>query len=287
MIPEIGQFALVLALCLALVQATLPLLGAAQGRPEWMALARPAAAGQFVFVAIAFGTLEYAFMTNDFSVEFVALHSNSALPAFYKFTAAWGGHEGSMLFWITVLAIWTMAVAAGSRSQPAEFSSRVLGVLGIVSCGIIAFALLTSNPFVRLTPAVADGNDLNPLLQDPGMIFHPPMLYLGYVGVAVPFSFAIAALLTGRLDKDWAKWTRPWTVAAWLFLTVGITLGSWWAYYELGWGGWWFWDPVENSSFMPWLMTTALLHSLAVTERRGIFKSWTDRKSTRLNSSHT
>jgi cytochrome c-type biogenesis protein CcmF len=275
MIPEVGQFALILALCLALIQATLPLVGAARGRPEWMALARPAAAGQFVFVVLAFGILEYAFLNDDFSVAFVAEHSNSALPVFYKFTAAWGGHEGSMLFWITVLAVWTLAVAAGSRSQPEEFSSRVLGVLGIISSGIIAFSLLTSNPFSRLTPAVADGNDLNPLLQDPGMIFHPPMLYLGYVGVAVPFSFAVAALLTGRLDKDWAKWTRPWTVMAWLFLTIGITLGSWWAYYELGWGGWWFWDPVENSSFMPWLMTTALLHSLAVTERRGIFKSWT------------
>ncbi len=194
---------------------------------------------------------------------------------FYKATAAWGGHEGSMLLWITVLAVWTMAVAAGSRSQPQEFASRVLGVLGIVSAGIIAFALLTSNPFTRLIPAPADGNDLNPLLQDPGMIIHPPTLYLGYVGVAVPFAFAVAALLTGRLDKDWARWTRPWTIVAWMFLTAGITLGSWWAYYELGWGGWWFWDPVENSSFMPWLMTTALLHSLAVTERRGIFKSWT------------
>ncbi len=275
MIPEIGQFALVLALCLALVQATLPLLGAARGRVDWMALARPAAAGQFVFVAIAFGILEYAFLVDDFSVAFVAEHSNSALPAFYKFTAAWGGHEGSMLLWITVLAVWTLAVAAGSRSQPEAFASRVLGVLGIVSAGIIAFSLFTSNPFLRLTPAAADGNDLTPLLQDPGMIFHPPMLYLGYVGVAVPFSFAVAALLTGRLDKNWAKWTRPWTVMAWLFLTIGITLGSWWSYYELGWGGWWFWDPVENSSFMPWLMTTALLHSLAVTERRGIFKSWT------------
>ena len=275
MIPEIGQFALVLALCLALVQATLPLLGAWRGRPEWMALARPTAAGQFVFVAIAFGILEYAFLTDDFSVEFVAQHSNSALPGFYKFTAAWGGHEGSMLFWITVLAIWTMAVAAFSRSQPEEFVSRVLGVLGIVSAGILAFALLTSNPFLRLLPPVADGNDLNPLLQDPGMIIHPPMLYLGYVGMSVPFAFAVAALLTGRLDKNWAKWTRPWTVAAWVLLTCGITLGSWWSYYELGWGGWWFWDPVENSSFMPWLMATALLHSLAVTERRGIFKSWT------------
>jgi cytochrome c-type biogenesis protein CcmF len=275
MIPEFGQLALALALCLALVQATLPLVGAARGRADWMAMARPAAAGQFVFVAIAFGALEYTLLTDDFSVSFVASHSNSALPMFYKATAAWGGHEGSMLLWITVLAVWTMAVAAGSRSQPQEFASRVLGVLGIVSAGIIAFALLTSNPFTRLAPAPVDGNDLNPLLQDPGMIIHPPTLYLGYVGVAVPFAFAVAALLTGRLDKDWARWTRPWTIVAWVFLTAGITLGSWWAYYELGWGGWWFWDPVENSSFMPWLMTTALLHSLAVTERRGIFKSWT------------
>ncbi len=267
MIPEIGQFSLVLALCLALVQATLPLAGAATGRSDWMALARPAAAGQFVFIVIAFATLEYAFLNDDFSVLFVAQHSNSALPAFYKFTAAWGGHEGSMLFWITVLAIWTLAVAAGSRSQPEEFASRVLGVLGIVSAGIIAFALFTSNPFIRLAPTPADGNDLNPLLQDPGMIIHPPTLYVGYVGMAVPFAFAVAALLTGRLDKNWAKWTRPWTVAAWIFLTCGITLGSWWSYYELGWGGWWFWDPVENSSFMPWLLATALLHSLAVTER--------------------
>jgi len=275
MIPEFGQLALALALCLALVQGTLPLVGAARGRADWMAVARPAAAGQFVFVAIAFGALVYAFLSDDFSVLFVAQHSNSALPVFYKATAAWGGHEGSMLLWIAVLAVWTLAVAAGSRSQPQEFSSRVLGVLGIVSAGVIAFALLTSNPFTRLIPAAADGNDLNPLLQDPGMIFHPPTLYVGYVGMAVPFAFAVAALLTGRLDKNWAKWTRPWTVVAWLFLTGGITLGSWWAYYELGWGGWWFWDPVENSSFMPWLMATALLHSLAVTERRGIFKSWT------------
>jgi cytochrome c-type biogenesis protein CcmF len=275
MIPELGQLALAIALCLALVQGTLPLVGAALGRAEWMALARPAAAGQFVFVMLAFGTLVYAFLSDDFSVLFVAEHSNSALPVFYKATAAWGGHEGSMLLWITVLAIWTMAVAAGSRSQPQEFASRVLGVLGIVSAGVIAFAFFTSNPFLRLIPTPADGNDLNPLLQDPGMIFHPPTLYVGYVGAAVPFAFAIAALLSGRLDKEWAKWTRPWTIVAWLFLTAGITLGSWWSYYELGWGGWWFWDPVENSSFMPWLMATALLHSLAVTERRGIFKSWT------------
>jgi cytochrome c-type biogenesis protein CcmF len=275
MIPEFGQIALALALCLAVVQGTFPIVGAARGRADWMALARPAAAGQFVFVLFAFGALVYAFLTDDFSVMFVAQHSNSALPVFYKATAAWGGHEGSMLLWIAVLAVWTMAVAAFSRSQPQEFASRVLGVLGIVSAGVIAFAFITSNPFTRLIPAPIDGNDLNPLLQDPGMIFHPPTLYVGYVGMAVPFAFAVAALLTGRLDKDWARWTRPWTVFAWVFLTVGITLGSWWAYYELGWGGWWFWDPVENSSFMPWLMATALLHSLAVTERRGIFKSWT------------
>jgi cytochrome c-type biogenesis protein CcmF len=275
MIPELGQLALAIALCLALVQGTLPLIGAAFGRSDLMALARPAAAGQFVFVLMAFGTLVYAFLADDFSVLFVAEHSNSALPVFYKATATWGGHEGSMLLWITMLAIWTMAVAAGSRSQPQEFASRVLGVLGIVSAGVIAFAFFTSNPFTRLIPTPADGNDLNPLLQDPGMIFHPPTLYVGYVGASVPFAFAIAALFTGRLDKDWAKWTRPWTVVAWLFLTAGITLGSWWSYYELGWGGWWFWDPVENSSFMPWLMATALLHSLAVTERRGIFKNWT------------
>jgi cytochrome c-type biogenesis protein CcmF len=275
MIPEFGQLALALALCLALVQGAVPLVGAALGRADWMAFARPAAAGQFVFVAVAFGVLEYAFLTDDFSVLFVAQHSSSALPVFYKATALWGGHEGSMLLWIAVLAVWTMAVAAGSRSLPQEFVSRVLGVLGIVSAGVIAFAFVTSNPFMRLVPAPVNGNDLNPLLQDPGMIFHPPTLYVGYVGMAVPFAFAVAALLTGRLDKDWARWTRPWTVVAWLFLTAGLTIGSWWAYYELGWGGWWFWDPVENSSFMPWLMATALLHSLAVTERRGIFKSWT------------
>ncbi|HZF29083.1 MAG TPA: heme lyase CcmF/NrfE family subunit [Gammaproteobacteria bacterium] len=275
MIPELGQFALILAFCLALVQAVLPIAGAAVGKREWMALARPAAAGQFVFVAIAFGVLVYAFLSDDFSVLFVAQHSNTALPTFYKFAATWGGHEGSLLFWITVLAIWTVAVVAGSRSQPQEFSSRVLGVLGIVSAGIMAFALFASNPFTRLSPTPFNGADLNPLLQDPGMVIHPPSLYGGYVGMAVPFAFAVAALLTGRLDKNWARWTRPWTVLAWVWLTCGITLGSGWAYYELGWGGWWAWDPVENSSFMPWLMATALLHSLAVTERRGIFKSWT------------
>jgi cytochrome c-type biogenesis protein CcmF len=275
MIPELGQFALILALSLSLAQAALPLAGAALRKGEWMAFARPLAAGQVVFVAVAFAVLVHAFLVDDFSVEYVARNSNSELPAFYKFAAVWGGHEGSLLLWITILSIWTLAVAWTSRSQPAEFASRVLGVLGIISAGVIAFTLLTSNPFVRLTQRILDGNDLNPLLQDPAMVMHPPILYAGYVGMAVPFAFAVAALLTGRLDKEWARWTRPWTLAAWMFLTIGIALGSWWAYYELGWGGWWFWDPVENSSFMPWLMATALIHSLAVTERRGLFKSWT------------
>jgi cytochrome c-type biogenesis protein CcmF len=274
-IPEFGQFALVLAFCLAVCQAALPLAGSFTGRRDWMVLARPAAAGQFVFVAFAFGVLAYAFLTDDFSVLFVASNSNSALPPIYKFTAVWGGHEGSMLLWLLMLAGWTLAVAFFSRSQPLEFASRVIGVLGIVSAGILLFTIATSNPFDRLLPAVAEGRDLTPLLQDPAMVAHPPMLYIGYVGTAVPFAFAIAALLTGRLDRNWARWTRPWTVAAWVFLTGGIALGSWWAYYELGWGGWWFWDPVENASFMPWLMGTALIHSLAVTERRDIFKSWT------------
>jgi len=275
MIPELGQFALILACCLAICQAALPLAGAQTGRRDWMVMARSAATGQFVFVALAYSVLTYAFVVDDFSVRFVALHSNSDLPLGYKIAAVWGGHEGSLLLWSLMLALWTLAVAAASRSQPLEFASRVLGVLGIVSAGVLLFTLLTSNPFDRLLPPAFDGNDLNPLLQDPAMVAHPPMLYVGYVGMAVPFAFAVAALLTGKLDRNWARWTRPWTVGAWIFLTVGIALGSWWAYYELGWGGWWFWDPVENASFMPWLMGTALIHSLAVTERRGIFKSWT------------
>ena len=275
MIPELGQFALVLALCLCVSQAVLPLVGAHTGRRDFMALARPTATGQFVFVALAYVVLTQAFLADDFSVRYVAQNSNTELPVAYKFAAVWGGHEGSLLLWIMILAVWTLAVAAASRGQPAEFTSRVIGVLGVVSTGVMAFMIFTSNPFDRLIPAAFEGNDLNPLLQDPAMVAHPPMLYVGYVGLAVPFAFAVAALLTGRLDKNWARWTRPWTVIAWLFLTLGIALGSWWAYYELGWGGWWFWDPVENASFMPWLMATALLHSLAVTERRGIFKSWT------------
>jgi cytochrome c-type biogenesis protein CcmF len=272
---ELGHFALILAFCLAVVQAFFGLAGAQTRRAHWMAVTRPAVAGQFVFTAIAFGCLAYSFLQNDFTVLYVASNSNSALPAFYRFTAVWGAHEGSMLLWLLVLVLWSIAVAAFSRTMPEQFVSRVLGVLGLLSVGFGLFILLTSNPFDRLIPAAVDGRDLNPLLQDPAFAIHPPMLYIGYVGLSVPFAFAIAALLEGKLDASWARWVRPWTTAAWIFLTVGITLGSWWAYYELGWGGWWFWDPVENSSFMPWLVATALIHSLAVTEKRGLFKSWT------------
>jgi cytochrome c-type biogenesis protein CcmF len=275
MIPELGQFALVLALCLALVQGTLPLAGAANGNAAWIAVARPAAQGQFVFVALAFGFLAYSFIVNDFSVANVATNSNSALPLHYRIAATWGSHEGSLLLWALMLTLWSVAVSVFSRRLPEEMVARVLGVMGLVSVGFLAFMLFTSNPFDRLLPAAPDGRDLNPLLQDVGMIFHPPLLYMGYVGFSVAFSFAVAALLSGRLDAAWARWSRPWTTVAWLFLTLGIALGSFWAYYELGWGGWWFWDPVENASFMPWLVGTALIHSLAVTEKRGAFKSWT------------
>jgi cytochrome c-type biogenesis protein CcmF len=275
MIPELGQFALVLALLLALTQGTLPLIGAARGVSSWMNLARPAAQGQFVFVVIAFGCLTYTFVTNDFSVLYVASNSNSGLPLQYRVAAVWGGHEGSLLLWVLMLTVWTTAVSVFSNRLPDDIVARVLGVLGLISVGFLSFMLFTSNPFDRLLPAAMDGRDLNPLLQDPGMVFHPPMLYMGYVGFSVAFAFAISALLSGRLDATWARWSRPWTTLAWMFLTLGIALGSWWAYYELGWGGWWFWDPVENASFMPWLMGTALIHSLAVTEKRGSFKSWT------------
>ncbi len=275
MVPELGQFALILALILAVAQGTLPLIGAARGVAPWMGLARPAAQGQFVFVAIAFGCLTYSFVNNDFSVLYVASNSNTTLPLQYRIAAVWGGHEGSLLLWVLMLTLWTMAVSVFSDRLPDDIVSRVLGVLGLISVGFLCFMLFTSNPFDRLLPAAMDGRDLNPLLQDPGMVFHPPMLYMGYVGFSVAFAFAIAALLSGRLDATWARWSRPWTTLAWMFLTLGIALGSWWAYYELGWGGWWFWDPVENASFMPWLMGTALIHSLAVTEKRGAFKSWT------------
>jgi len=274
-IPEIGQLALALALTLAIAQGWLGLAGAARGDGVWMRAARPAARGQFVFVAIAFGCLTYAFVANDFTVGYVASNSNSALPLHYRVSGVWGGHEGSILLWIMMLCVWTLGVTLFSRQLPDDMVARVLGVMGLVSTGFLLFVLFTSNPFVRVFPAPADGRDLNPLLQDPGMVVHPPMLYMGYVGFSIAFSFAVAALLSGRLDAAWARWSRPWTTAAWAFLTVGIALGSGWAYYELGWGGWWFWDPVENASFMPWLVGTALIHSLAVTEKRGAFRSWT------------
>ena len=275
MIPEIGHFALILALSLAVCQGVIPLLGAYRNDAAMMAVGRTAANGQFFFVAFAFGCLVWAFVQSDFSVLYVANHSQLALPTVYKISAVWGAHEGSLLMWILILAIWTVSVGYFSHNLPKAFSARVIGVLGLLSTGFLLFTLLTSNPFERLTPAPADGGDLNPLLQDPGLAIHPPILYAGYVGFSVAFAFAIAAMLSGNLDRTWAKWTRPWTTVAWLFLTIGIALGSWWAYYELGWGGWWFWDPVENASFMPWLVGTALIHSLAVTEKRGLFKSWT------------
>ncbi|NMG35904.1 heme lyase CcmF/NrfE family subunit [Azoarcus sp. TTM-91] len=275
MIPELGHFALVLALVIALVQAVVPLLGAHRNRLALMAVGRPAALGQFLFTGFSFACLTWAFVVNDFSVEYVAMHSNTATPLIYRITAVWGSHEGSLLLWALTLSLWTVAVAVFSRNLPEAFVARVLGTLGWIAVGFLAFMLVTSNPFTRLIPGAAEGRDLNPLLQDPGMIIHPPLLYMGYVGFSVAFAFAIAALLTGRLDAAWARWSRPWTTAAWVFLTAGIALGSGWAYYELGWGGWWFWDPVENASFMPWLLGTALIHSLAVTEKRGAFRSWT------------
>ena len=275
MIPEFGHYALILALCVAIIQGALPLVGAHQGRREWLMLARPAAQTVFLLLAIAFVLLAWSFYVNDFSVLYVAEHSNSQLPVVYRLGAVWGGHEGSLLLWIFLLSTWTILVAQLSKALDEFMVARVIGVLGLVTSGLLLFVLTTSNPFMRLLPAAQDGRSLNPLLQDPGLVFHPPMLYMGYVGFSVAFAFAIASLLSGRLDAAWARWSRPWTTAAWVFLTLGIALGSWWAYYELGWGGWWFWDPVENASFIPWLVGTALLHSLAVTEKRGGFKSWT------------
>ncbi len=275
MIPELGHFALILALCVAGVLGTLPLLGAHYGRREWLVLARPAAQVFFLLVLASFLALTWSFYVNDFSVAYVTAHSNSLLPTVYRLSAVWGGHEGSLLLWMFMLSGWTFAVAQLSRTLDETMVARVLGVLGLVATGLLLFVLFTSNPFERMLPAAENGRDLNPLLQDPGLVFHPPMLYMGYVGFSVAFAFAIAALLSGRLDAAWARWSRPWTTTAWIFLTLGIGLGSWWAYYELGWGGWWFWDPVENASFMPWLIGTALMHSLAVTEKRGSFKNWT------------
>ena len=279
MIPELGHFALILAAWVALVQGVLPITGTLVANPQTrvmcQSVARPAALLQFGLVALSFACLAISFLSNDFSVQYVAQHSNSLLPKVYQFSAVWGGHEGSLLLWVLLLTLWTAAVAVFSRSLPLDMVARVIGVLGLVSVGFTLFILTTSNPFERLLPAAMDGRDLNPLLQDPGLVIHPPMLYMGYVGMSVAFAFAVAALLSGRLDAAWARWSRPWTVVAWMFLTAGIGLGSWWAYYELGWGGWWFWDPVENASLMPWLVGTALIHSLMVTEKRGSFKAWT------------
>jgi len=275
MLPELGHFALILALLLAAVQAFFGIAGPALARDRWVAAVPSAVAGQFVMVATAIGCLVASFVNLDFSVKYVAENANSALPMVYRVSAVWGAHEGSLLLWIFLLAVWTVAVAIGTTRIPPRFSARVLGVLGVISFAFLLFTLCTSNPFVRLDPAAPDGRDLNPLLQDPGLAIHPPMLYTGYVGFAVAFAFAGAAMLEGRMDQMWARWTRPWTTTAWGFLSMGIALGSWWAYYELGWGGYWFWDPVENASFMPWLAGTALIHSLAVTDKRGLFKSWT------------
>jgi len=275
MIPELGHFSLILALFVALALGVLSVAGGQQGRGDWMALARPGAQALWLLTAFSFGCLIYAFYTNDFSVAYVAEHSNSKLPGIYRIAGVWGGHEGSLLLWLMMLSSWMLAVSIFSRQLPDAMVSRVLGILGLVAVGFLLFMLVTSNPFLRLSEIPADGRDLNPLLQDPGLVIHPPMLYMGYVGMAVPFAFAIAALLNGRLDAAWARWSRPWATAAWIFLTLGIALGSWWAYYELGWGGWWFWDPVENASFLPWLVGTALIHSLAVTEKRGLFRNWT------------
>src|SRR5712691_8326913 len=275
MLPELGHFALILAMLLAGLQAFFGIAGPALGRDRWTAAVTPAVAGQFVMVSTAVGCLIASFVGNDFSVTYIAENSNSALPLFYRVAAMWGAHEGSLLLWIFLLGCWTVAVAIGVSRLPPRFAARVLGVLGVVSFGFLLFTLATSNPFLRLDPAAPDGRDLNPILQDPALAIHPPILYTGYVGFAVAFAFACAAMLEGRMDQMWARWTRPWTTAAWAFLSVGIALGSWWAYYELGWGGYWFWDPVENASFMPWLVGTALIHSLAVTDKRGLFKSWT------------
>jgi cytochrome c-type biogenesis protein CcmF len=274
-IPELGHFALALALAVACLQCVLPALGIALQRPHLIALAAPAARWQFALLLFAFGALAYGFANHDFGLLYVAQNSNSALPWFYRLSAVWGAHEGSLLLWVVILAGWGYAVSRRSTELPADIAAIVLAVIGFVGVTFLLFLLFTSNPFTRTWPAPTDGGDLNPLLQDVGLIVHPPLLYMGYVGFVVPFGFAIAALIRGRLTAAWARWARPWTLAAWIFLTLGIALGSFWAYYELGWGGWWFWDPVENASFMPWLVGTALVHSLAASEKRSVFKNWT------------
>ena len=276
MIAELGNYALTLSLAVAVLLSVLPLWGAEKGNVQMMSLARPMTYGLFLSLTVAFIALFYLFAVNDFSVQYVVNNSNTKLPLHYRLSAVWGSHEGSLLLWIWLLTLWSAAVALFSKQLPQEAVARVLGIMGIVTIGFLLFVLFTSNPFDRTFPDFpVDGRELNPLLQDVGLIFHPPLLYMGYVGFSVAFAFSIASLMTGRLDTAWARWSRPWTMAAWVFLTLGIVLGSWWAYYELGWGGWWFWDPVENASLMPWLAGTALLHSLAVTEKRGSFKAWT------------
>ena len=276
MIAELGNYALALSLAIAVLLAIFPLWGAEKGNVQFMALARPMTYGLFLILSVSFGALFYVFAINDFSVQYVVNNSNTTLPIYYRLSAVWGSHEGSLMLWIWLLSLWSAAVALFSKRLPQEAVARVLGIMGIISIGFLLFVLFTSNPFTRTFPDFpVDGKELNPLLQDIGLIFHPPLLYMGYVGFSVAFAFSIASLMTGKLDTAWARWSRPWTMAAWVFLTLGIVLGSWWAYYELGWGGWWFWDPVENASFMPWLAGTALLHSLAVTEKRGSFKAWT------------
>ncbi|MBT7293769.1 MAG: heme lyase CcmF/NrfE family subunit, partial [Rhodospirillaceae bacterium] len=275
MIAEIGHFALILALVLAVVQGTLPLIGAWRGNDALMAVSRPTVAGQFVFISLAFACLMYAYVVSDFSIANVVANSHSAKPLLYKFTAVWGNHEGSMLLWVWILALYGAAIAAFGGNLPPGLRARVLAIQGLIGVGFLVFLLATSNPFLRLDPAPLNGRDLNPLLQDPGLAFHPPLLYFGYVGLSVAFSFAVAALIEGKVDPAWARWVRPWSLLSWSALTAGIVLGSWWAYYELGWGGFWFWDPVENASFMPWLMATALLHSAIVAEKRDALKSWT------------
>ncbi len=275
MIPEFGVFTLILAFFISILQGALSLIGAQTGRKHWIVLARPAAQVLFLLLLCSFLSLVWAFASNDFSVIYVVQHSNVLLPLAYRIGAVWGGHEGSLLLWVLLLSGWTFSVGQLSKNLDEVMAARVIGILGLVSSGLLLFIIATSNPFERIFPAEVNGRDLNPLLQDPGLVFHPPMLYMGYVGFSVAFAFAIASLLSGKLDAAWARWSRPWTIAAWVFLTLGIALGSWWAYYELGWGGWWFWDPVENASFMPWLVGTALLHSLTVTEKRGAFKNWT------------
>jgi len=275
MIPELGHFALIIAFAISIVQSVVPLIGAAKNDAALISIARPAALTQFLFVGLAYAALTHAFIVHDFSVLYVSQHSNLIQPLMYRISGVWGSHEGSLLLWALIVSVWTIAVAAYSKNLPEILMARVLAVMAMISTGFLAFMLFTSNPFERIFPVPLDGSELNPLLQDPGLIIHPPMLYMGYVGFSVAFAFAVAALLGGKLDATWARWSRPWTTIAWSFLTFGIALGSWWAYNELGWGGWWFWDPVENASFMPWLVGTALIHSLASTEKRGVFKSWT------------